>query len=87
MTEEAQQRVDSIQLHQQMVEVWHCGNHMHFLDNIIQIQLRLHEPGLKSPRLCVNSLTIAVIKKGEGSIKTKVFFLVLLLWIIGKLNP
>lgn len=47
MTEEAQQWVDRIKLHQQVVEVWHCGDHVHFLDNVIQIQLRLHEPGLK----------------------------------------
>lgn len=47
MAEEAQQWVDGIELHQQVVEVWHCGNYMHFLDDVIQIQLWLHEPGFK----------------------------------------
>lgn len=48
MAEEAQQRVDSIELYQQMVEVWHCGDHVHFLDDVVQIQLRLHEPDVTS---------------------------------------
>lgn len=47
MTEEAQKGVDGIQLHQQVVEVWHCSDHVHFLDNVVQVQLRLHEPGLE----------------------------------------
>ncbi len=56
MTQEAQQWVDGIKLHQQVVEVWHCGNHMHFLDNVVQIQLRLHEPGFRSKQIWVGML-------------------------------
>lgn len=47
MTKESQQRVDGIKLHQQVVEVWHCGDHMHFLDNVVQIQLWFHKPDFK----------------------------------------
>lgn len=48
MAEEAQQWVDSIELHQQVVEVRHGGDHVHLLDDVVQIQLSLHEPGLRS---------------------------------------
>ena len=50
MAEEAEQWVDSIELHQQVVEVRHCGDHVHFLDDVVQIQLGLHEPGLRSKK-------------------------------------
>lgn len=58
MAEEAEQWVDGIELHQQVVEVWHCGDHVHFLDDVVQIQLRLHEPGLKEQEILVSKLAL-----------------------------
>ena len=44
VAEQAQQGVHGIELHQQMVQVRHGGHHVHLLDDVVQVQLRLHEP-------------------------------------------
>lgn len=44
VAQQAKQRVHSIQLHQQMIQLRDGGDHVHLLDDVIQVQLRLHEP-------------------------------------------
>ena len=50
MAQQPQEGVDCVQFHQEVVEVGHGRDHVHLLDNVIEIQLRLHEPVEKEAR-------------------------------------
>ena len=44
MSKQPEKRLNSIQLYQKVVQVWHGGHHVHLLNDVIEVQLRFHKP-------------------------------------------
>lgn len=44
MSKQPEKRLNSIQLYQKVVQVWHGGHHVHLLNDVIEVQLGFHKP-------------------------------------------
>lgn len=97
MAQEAQQWVDGVKLHQQVVEIRHRRDYMHFLDDVIQVQLWLHKPDQKQKENVLpdafDSAQILHINLQRNKVydsevnQNASLVMVLLLWIVWKLYP